>query len=164
MGGDYTLIDQHGKQWEAKNFKGKIQMVYFGYGFCPDICPLGLQNMTQALEKMGRDVDQIAPIFITIDPARDKVEFLKTYAENWHASFLFLTGTQEKIDQAIKNYKVYAQKATPDGTYADYLMDHSTLIYLMDRDGNFVESLSHTTAPEKIAESLTKILIKDYKK
>lgn len=164
IGGPFNLIDQHGKNRIHTDFYGKIQMIYFGYGFCPDVCPLGLQNMTKALEKMGKDIDQIAPIFITIDPVRDTIEFLKTYAQNWHSSFSFLTGTQTNVNQAIKNYKVYAQKAKPDGTYADYLMDHSTLIYIMDRKGNFIESLSHTTDPQKISNALKRILIEEIKK
>lgn len=159
VGGPFVLNDHHGKQRTNEEFKGKIMVVYFGYSFCPDICPLGLQNMTAALELLGRDIDQVAPIFITIDPERDTAANLKNYAPNWHSSFVFLTGSKEEVGKAIKNYKVYAAKAKPDGTVAEYLMDHSTLIYIMDRKGTFLEAHPHTTEPEKLAAAVRKHLL-----
>ena len=122
-------------------------------------CPLGLQNMSAALQKIGKDISEIAPIFVTIDPQRDTSENLKIYAENWHSSFVFLTGSSEKIQEAIKAFRVYAAKATPDNTMADYLMDHSTLIYIMDREGNFIEAHPHTTSSEALADALKRILL-----
>ena len=163
IGGEFKLNDQHGKLRTASEFKGKYQLIYFGYSFCPDICPLGLQNMSGALKLLNRDLDDIVPIFITIDPERDTVENLRIYATNFHSKFLMLTGTQEQIDPVLKSYKVYAAKAKPDGTMADYLMDHSTLIYLMDRQGHFLKSFPHTVSPEDLAKSIAALLAHEKK-
>lgn len=159
IGGPFTLVDHHGKTHTNEEFKNKIMVIYFGYSFCPDVCPLGLQNITAALNLLGRDIDQIAPIFVTIDPERDTSENLKNYAPNWHSSIVFLTGSQKQVGEAIRAYKVYAQKAKPDNTVAEYLMDHSTLIYVMGRDGKFLEAHPHTTEPDKLAEVLRKYVM-----
>jgi protein SCO1/2 len=158
IGGDFTLTDQHGLKRSTADFRGKYQLIYFGYSFCPDICPLGLQNMSGALKALGRDLDDVVPIFVTIDPERDTVENLKVYASNFHPKFIMLTGAPEEVAPVLKDYKVYAVKAKPDGTMADYLMDHSTLIYLMDRNGHFLKSFPHTMAPEDLAKAVTAIL------
>jgi cytochrome oxidase Cu insertion factor (SCO1/SenC/PrrC family) len=161
LGGPFSLTDQFGKHHTDQEFKGKYQMIYFGYSFCPDVCPMGLQHMSKGLELLGTDIDQVVPIFITIDPERDNVESLHQYAQNWHSSFLFLTGSQEQLQPVLKAFKVYAVKAKPDGTLADYLMDHSALIYLMDRSGQLVDFCPHTTEPEAIAAMIRKHLLKE---
>lgn len=164
IGGDFTLTDQFGAMRSTSEFRGKYLLIYFGYSFCPDICPLGLENMSGALKALGRDLDNVVPIFITIDPQRDTVENLKIYATNFHSKFLMLTGTSLEIDPVLKSYKVYAAKAKPDGTMADYLMDHSTLIYLMDRQGHFIKSFPHTTPPDELAKAVSVILAWEQKK
>jgi len=158
IGGHFTLIDQHGAHRSTTEFLGKYMLIYFGYSFCPDICPLGLQNMSGALTILGRDLDDVVPIFVTIDPERDTVGNLKIYATNFHSKFIMLTGAPQEVSPVLKSYKVYAAKAKPDGTMADYLMDHSTLIYLMDREGHFMKSFPHTIAPEDLAKAVTDIL------
>ncbi|WP_032112480.1 SCO family protein [Candidatus Paracaedibacter symbiosus] len=159
LGGPFKLNDQFGKIRTNDEFKGKFMLLYFGYTFCPDVCPLGLQNIGEALRLLGRDIDQVVPLFITIDPERDTVENLKIYATNWHSSFVFLTGTHPELDPVLKAYKVYAAKAKPDGTMADYLMDHSALVYLVDRNGKFVDYFPHTTNPAQMAKLIQKQLI-----
>ena len=163
LGGPFNLVDQHGKTRIDTEFRGKYMLVYFGYTFCPDICPLGLRNISSAIDLLGRDKDQVAPIFITIDPERDTVESLNSYASTIHSSFILLTGPQKEIDTAIKAYNVYAAKARPDGTIAEYLMDHSSLVYLMDRDGKLVDFFAHTEEPQKIADRISRFLIQDMK-
>lgn len=158
IGGDFVLVDQHGIRRSTSEFHGKYRLIYFGYSFCPDICPLGLQNISGALKILGRDLDNVVPIFVTVDPERDTAENLKIYATNFHPKFIMLTGTSQEITPVLKCYKVYAAKAKPDGTMADYLMDHSTLIYLMDREGQFMKSFPHTTSPEDLAKAVTAIL------
>lgn len=158
IGGDFMLTDQHGIKQSTSEFHGKYQLIYFGYSFCPDICPLGLQNMSGALAALGRDLEDIVPIFVTIDPMRDTAENLKIYASNFHPKFTMLTGTPQEVTPVLKAYKVYAAKAKPDGTMADYLMDHSTLIYLMNREGHFMKSFPHTIAPGDLAKAVTVIL------
>jgi cytochrome oxidase Cu insertion factor (SCO1/SenC/PrrC family) len=164
IGGDFSLTDQHGVRRSTTDFHGKYQLIYFGYSFCPDICPLGLQNMSGALKIMSRDLDDVVPIFVTIDPERDTVENLKIYVTNFHPKFTMLTGTPQQIAPVLKSYKVYAAKAKPDGTMADYLMDHSTLIYLMDRQGHFLKSFPHTTSSEDLAKAVTTILAGEQKR
>jgi cytochrome oxidase Cu insertion factor (SCO1/SenC/PrrC family) len=161
IGGAFILQDQHGMKRSSTEFNAKYQLIYFGYSFCPDICPLGLQNISGALTALGRNLDDVVPIFITIDPERDTVENLKIYASNFHPKIIMLTGTLAEIASVLKMYKVYAAKAKPDGTMADYLMDHSTLIYLMDRQGHFLKSFPHTTPPEELSKAITQILAKE---
>jgi cytochrome oxidase Cu insertion factor (SCO1/SenC/PrrC family) len=164
IGGDFILTDQHGNKRSTSEFHGKFQLIYFGYSYCPDICPLGLQNISGALRAVGRDLDNIVPLFVTIDPERDTVENLKIYASNFHPNFIMLTGTPSDVAPVLKSYKVYASKAKPDGTMADYLMDHSTLIYLINREGHFVKSFPHTMPPEDLAKAITLLLAGEQKK
>ncbi len=164
LGGPFKLTDQFGKTRTDDEFRGKYMLVYFGYTFCPDICPLGLRNISSAIDLLGRDKDQVAPIFITIDPERDTPESLNSYASTLHSSFILLTGTQAELDPVIKAYNVYAAKARPDGTVADYVMDHSSLVYLMDRNGNLIDFFAHTEEPQKMAERISRFLVQDIKK
>lgn len=163
LGGPFTLTDQFGKQRSDKDYRGKYMLVYFGYSYCPDVCPLGLQNIGAALDDLGTDIDQVAPLFITIDPERDTVESLNTYAQNWHSSFVMLTGSEKELEPVKKAYKVYAVKAKPDGTMADYLMDHSALVYLINKDGKFIDFFPHTTEPKKMASIIRKHMLAESK-
>lgn len=163
LGGPFKLIDQFGHIRTDKEFRGKYMLVYFGYTFCPDICPLGLRNISMAVDLLGLDIDHVVPIFITIDPERDDQESLLSYASTIHSSFVMLTGSQKSIENALKAYNVYAAKAKPDGTMADYLMDHSSLVYLMDRDGQLVDYFPHTESPKKIAERVQNHLLSEIK-
>lgn len=162
LGGAFRLVDQFGKVRTNQEFQGKYMLIYFGYSFCPDVCPLGLQNITGALKDLGKDVDQIIPIFITVDPERDDVKSLSLYAQNWHSSFVMLTGSQQQLDPVIKAFKVYAVKSKPQGTEADYLIDHSALVYLMDRQGKFIDFFPHTTPPAQIAQKIRKHLLNEF--
>lgn len=160
LGGSFRLKDQFGAIRTDQEFRGKYMLIYFGYSFCPDICPMGLQNITAALRHLKKSVDRLVPIFITIDPERDDVESLRLYAQNWHSSFVMLTGTQQQLDPVLKAFKVYAQKMTPEGTQADYVMDHSALIYLMDRQGKFIAFFPHTTPGEEMAKKIQSLIFK----
>jgi protein SCO1/2 len=164
LGGPFRLIDQFGNTRTDKEFRGKYQLIYFGYSYCADICPLGLQNISAALKRLGTDLSHFVPIFITIDPKRDDVENLSLYAQNWHSSFIFLTGTPQQLAPVFKAYKVYASKVNPqETTREDYVMDHSTLIYLMDREGKLIDFFPHSTPSDKIFEKLQKHLISEIK-
>ncbi len=159
IGGPFKLIDQNGKTRTQADFKGKFMIVYFGYSFCPDICPAALYNMTQAFDELSsKELSQFAPLFITIDPERDSVENLKTYMQNFHPAIIALTGSNEKLTPVIKAYRVYAKKAKPDGTATEYLLDHSSIVYLMDRQGRFITSFNHQTDPETIVKTLRAVL------
>lgn len=158
IGGPFQLIDQNGQARTNADFKGKIMLVYFGYTFCPDICPAALINITDAFTELGEKAQQIQPIFITIDPERDTVSHLKIYMENYHPSFLALTGDAHHIDAAKKAYRVYGAKAEPDDTSTEYIMDHTSIIYVMDRQGRFITHLNHLTPPKEIVRILKQII------
>jgi cytochrome oxidase Cu insertion factor (SCO1/SenC/PrrC family) len=154
VGGPFTLTDQHGAEVTEQDFAGRYMLVYFGYTYCPDICPLSLANMTQAVDLLPPDqADQVVPIFITVDPERDTVNQLAEYAPLFHPRLVALTGSPEAIKAAAQAYRVYFAKAGKDGT-DDYLMDHSTFIYLMGPDGRYVRHFAHNAAPEEIAAGI----------
>ena len=156
IGGFFELIDKDGKTWKDTDFKGKPMLVYFGYTYCPDICPAALSHLSQAVETLGgRKVVQ--PIFITLDPERDTAVQLRAYAPNFHKDFIMLTGDRQHINKVLKAYRVYAARAsnTPDEAY---LLDHSSLIYLMDKKGHYLAHFNHLTPPEEIVARVREIL------
>ncbi|MBN9343566.1 MAG: SCO family protein [Holosporales bacterium] len=158
IGGSFSLIDHEGHSRTEADFKGKILLVYFGYSFCPDICPSALYNMSQALDTLGPQAKEIQPLFITIDPTRDTIAHLARYRENYHPNFVMLTGSEEQIQKVMKAYKVHGAKVKPDGTTTEYLMDHTSIIYIMDRQGRFIAHFNHLTPSKELKEALIKIL------
>lgn len=161
IGGPFSLIDQHGKRCTSEQFKGKYMIVYFGYSYCPDACPLALQNITKALHILQKDRDQVHTIFITLDPARDTVEQLKLYSDNYDPNFYFLTGKETDIDKVASDYKTFAKKMETSTT-TEYLVDHSTLIYFMDREGKLAAYFPHSTDPEAMARTLRNTMQKEH--
>ncbi len=154
IGGPYALTDQDGKPRASTDFRGQYQLVYFGYTFCPDVCPTTLALMAAALDKMGVDQNRIVPVFITIDPQRDKPDVLKKYMAAFGPRFVGLTGTPEEIAKVEKEFRVYAKKGpVENGTYA---MDHSSVIYLMGPDGKLASFYDDVTTPEELARDLKK--------
>jgi protein SCO1/2 len=135
-------------------------LIYFGYAFCPDACPTALQAMTVALNKLGPAGDAVVPIFITVDPERDTPEQLKRYAENFHPRLVALTGTAQQVAAAATAYRVYYAKQKDANVTGGYLMDHTSIIYLMGRDGRYLSHFTHATAPEAIAAEIEKQLAK----
>jgi protein SCO1/2 len=137
-------------------------LIYFGYTFCPDICPLALQTMTQALEMAGPVAEDVLPIFITIDPARDTAAVIGAYVAHFHPKFLGLTGTPEQVRAAEKSYAVYAAKSATSGPNekagGDYVMDHTGRIYLMDRNGANVAYFGKDATAAEIANRLRREL------
>lgn len=151
IGGAFELVDKEGKVWKNTDFRGKPMLVYFGYTYCPDICPSALYHMTEAMNQLG-GAKTIQPIFITVDPQRDTVLQLKTYAQNFYKGFVMLTGSKEQVNQAIKAYRVHAARASEPNNEEDYLIDHSSLIYLMDKDGGYRAHFNHKTPPAEMVE------------
>lgn len=161
-GGPFVLTAHTGEKVSNTDFLGRYMLVYFGYSFCPDVCPLDLQKMTVALhslEESGYDTTPIQPLFISIDPERDTVAELAEFLPDFHPRLLGLTGTLEEITEVAKNYKVYFAKREQPGT-TDYLMDHQALIFVMDPAGNFVRLFSSRDTPDDIAKSLASVLQK----
>ncbi len=142
IGGPFALTDTKGNTVTEAALQGRYSLIYFGYTFCPDICPLILQNMTDAIQTLGPDGDAVLPVFITIDPERDTTEVMAAYLEHFHPRFVGLRGAPEQTAQAVQSYRAYARKAETTGP-ADkaggaYVMDHTGYIYLMDKDGKYV--------------------------
>lgn len=159
-GGPFTLTAHTGQPVSSEDFRGRYMLVYFGYSYCPDVCPLDLQKLSVALyslEQEGYDTSLIQPIFITIDPERDTVEELAKFIPDFHPRLIGLTGTLEEITAVARHYKVYFAKRLQEGT-SDYLMDHSALTFVMDPDGNYVRLFSSRDKPADIAQSLAPVL------
>ena len=153
IGGPFSLTDQTGRKVTDKDFLGRYMLVFFGYTYCPDICPTELQVMTRALESMGARGEKITPVFISVDPERDTPATLKSYVENFGPRLVGLTGSAAEVEAAAKAYRVYYAKAgKTSGT--DYLMDHTSIIYLMDPEGRFVTHFNYMTDAKALAEAL----------
>jgi protein SCO1 len=156
IGGPFTLVDQNGTTRHAEDFRGKLMLVYFGYTYCPDVCPTELQTMSDAIDQLGSKGDAVQPIFITVDPERDTPEQLKGYAENFHPRLLALTGSASEIAEVARAYKVFYQPVKQaDG---EYLMDHSSIVYLMGRDGRYITHFGGNLTAEKMAAAIAKHL------
>lgn len=153
IGGSFELINQDGKTVKDTDFRGKYMLIYFGYTYCPDMCPTGLQNMGQALDKLVPDAEKVAPIFITIDPARDTPEKLKAYVADFNPAIQGLSGSDRQIATAAAAYQVYYAKGEMVDDH-DYVMDHSSLIYLMGPDGKFITTFPEDADPATIAKAI----------
>lgn len=158
IGGDFTLTGKDGKQVKWSDFAGKYRIVYFGYTFCPDVCPLDMQNIAQGVRLFAKEnpgTKPIVPIFITIDPARDTAEVVGKYAANFGPNVVGLTGTPDQIADVAKKWAVFYQKR--DGTKPDaYLMDHSRVSYLMGPDGEAIALLPSEQDGKAVAAELAK--------
>ena len=154
VGGPFTMVDQDGRQVTEKDFLGKYMLVFFGYTFCPDVCPTELQVMTAAIDQLGSAADRIQPVFVSIDPARDTPSVLKSYVQNFGSRLIGLTGTADQVAGIARAYRVYYAKAGNASSADDYLMDHSSIIYLMGPDGRFVKHMAFTTDAAKLAAEL----------
>ena len=158
VGGPFSLTDQDGRRVTEKDFLGRYMLVFFGFTYCPDICPTELQVMTAALDAMGPAAEKIQPVFVSVDPERDTPEVMKAYVANFGPRLIGLTGTPEEIAAMAKAYRVYYAKAANQNAPGDYLMDHSSIIYLMDEDGSFVKHFAYTTDVEKLTSELKKAI------
>lgn len=153
VGGPFEMTSHNGERVRDSDFRGKLMLVYFGFTYCPDICPAGLQVMTAALDSLGAEAERVAPLFITVDPERDTPEQLKQYVSSFHKSVIGLTGSAEDVSRAAKAYRVYYRKVQ-DPALSDYTMDHTSFMYLMDGKGEFITHFPHAVPPEKLAERL----------
>ncbi|PIW30527.1 MAG: SCO family protein [Rhodospirillales bacterium CG15_BIG_FIL_POST_REV_8_21_14_020_66_15] len=159
IGGPFTLTDHTGRQVTEADFRGRYMLIFFGYTFCPDVCPTSLTEISAAMDKLGDRAAKVVPILVTIDPARDTATALKDYVAHFHPSVVGLTGTPEQIKQAAKAYRVYYAKVPDKGGDKDaYLMDHSSVIYLMGPDGGFLAHFSHQTDAETMAAKIKSFL------
>jgi len=159
IGGAFQLIDHNGLPRTDADYSGKFLVVYFGYTFCPDICPTGLRSFTRALEKLKPDeIKQIQPLFISVDPNRDTPEELKTFVGQYHPSLVGLTGASRDIESVAKKYKVFFQlhKKDTDGQY--YLVDHSSIFYIINPRGAYCGHFTHASSVEDMLAALRQAL------
>jgi protein SCO1/2 len=158
----FALTDHRGAPVTERDYRGKFLLVFFGYTYCPDVCPTALYNISQTLDLLGEDAGRVQALFVTIDPERDTVEVLAEYVANFHPAITGLTGTAEQILAAAKSFGVFYEKvesaeAGEQGDGGDYLMDHGALIDLADPDGRYLASFPHILQAEQLAP-----VIRDY--
>ena len=153
VGGSFTLTDHNGNQVTEKSWPGKKKLVFFGFTYCPDVCPAGLAKLTTVLETLGDSAGEIQPLFISTDPKRDTPERMKEYLADYDASFVGLTGTEEQIEEAKSAYKVYAAKAE-GGDAENYLINHSAYVYLMSEDDQLLAIFGSSETPETMVQKI----------
>jgi protein SCO1/2 len=156
IGGPFQLVDQSGQPVSDKTLRGKPTIIFFGFTHCPDVCPTSLFEMSEILRAMGDDAKKINAFFVSVDPERDTPQVMKDYLQSFDPNLRGLSGSPEQTAGVITAYRVYAKKVPlKDG---DYTMDHTALIYLMDRDGRFVAPFNIKRRPEEAAADLKKYL------
>ncbi len=153
VGGPFALIDHTGTARTEQDFRGKLLLVYFGFTYCPDVCPADLQNIGLALDQLGTAGGRVQPLFVTLDPERDTPAHLADYVLAFHPRLIGLTGDDAAIRAAADAYKVYYAKVTNEGGN-DYTVDHTAFIYLMGPDGRYLGFFPPGTGAERIAEML----------
>ena len=156
IGGPFALTDTNGARFTDKNLKGTYSLVYFGYTFCPDVCPTTLNQVAEALDKLGPKAERIRPVFITIDPARDTPAVMRQYVSAFSPRLVGLTGTDAEIAAVAKAYRVYYAPHRISDAPGDYTMDHSSVLYLLGPDGRFIAPIRADDSAEKIAAELSK--------
>jgi protein SCO1/2 len=156
IGGPFQLTDQTGQTVTEKSMLGRPTLVFFGFTHCPDVCPTTLFEMSEVLRAMGKDADGVNAYYISVDPERDTQAAMKDYLSSFDPRMKGLTGSPEEVAKVLSEYRVYAKKVPlKDG---DYTMDHTALVYLMDRDGRFVAPFNLNRKPEEAASELKRYL------
>jgi protein SCO1/2 len=151
IGGPFTLVDHDGKTRGDRDFTGQHLLIFFGYTYCPDVCPTALSDMVIALDELGADAARVRPLFITVDPARDTPERLKSYVANFHPRLVGLTGSEQAVTAVAKAYRVYFAKSSTEAAPDEYLMDHTSIIYLMGPDGRYLTHFTYGVSGESMA-------------
>jgi protein SCO1/2 len=156
IGGPFKLIDQNGNTITDGDFKGRPFLVFFGYTHCPDVCPTTLFDVSEVMRVLGKDADRTGALFVTVDPERDTPAVMKDYLSSFDPHLRGATGDRVAIDAVEKAYRVYAKKVPMENS--DYTMDHTALVYLMDKQGRFVTPFSLKRRPEEAAADLRRHL------
>ena len=149
VGGAFSLVDHTGKPRRDTDYRGRLLLLYFGFTFCPDVCPTDLQAIAQTLERLGEAAEAVQPLFVTLDPERDTPARLASYVTFFHPRLVGLTGDADSIREAARAYKVYYAKVPSSN---DYTIDHSGYVYLMDRAGNYLGFFPPGTPPERMVD------------
>ena len=156
VGGPFRLIDHNGRPVSDQDFKGHPSLVFFGFTHCPDVCPTALFEISEILRALGSDGDRVRALFVTVDPERDTPAKLKDYLSSFDPRLMAATGDEASIKAIEKAYRVYAKKVPLDG--GGYTMDHTAIVYLMDKDGRFVAPFNMKRRPEDAAADLRRYL------
>ncbi|MCW8951915.1 MAG: SCO family protein, partial [Rhodospirillales bacterium] len=158
-GGPFMLVDHNGKTVTDADFRGRFLLVFFGYTFCPDICPTALSTVADAFDLLGDEAEKVEALFISVDPARDTVPVMHEYVAHFHPRITGLTGPEPLIADAAKKYKARYKKVIPPGSKPDeYLIDHSAGVLLMGPKGEFLKKFLHGIKPEEMAEGIRSFL------
>ncbi len=158
VGGPFKLTDHKGKAVTEQDFRGRHMLVFFGFTFCPDVCPTALQVSSAALEKLGAKAERVTPVFISVDPERDTPEQLARYVSSFHPRLVGLSGSPQDVAAVAKAFRVYYRKTKDERSAAEYTIDHSSIIYLMGPDGKFITHFTHTTTVDAMVASLRRHL------
>ena len=156
IGGPFHLTDQNGRPVSDEDFRGKPFLVFFGYTHCPDVCPTTLFDVSEVMRRLGPDADKTAALFITVDPERDTPAVMKDYLSSFDPHLSGLTGDSAAIATVAKAYRVYYKKVPLDG--GEYTMDHTAIVYLMDKEGRFVSPFSLKRGTEAAVADLRRYL------
>ncbi len=154
VSGPFSLVGHTGKPVADHDFRGKFMLVFFGYTFCPDVCPMDLQIIARAMDILGEAGDRVQPIFITLDPERDTLEVVTGYASYFHPRIIGLTGSRRQVAEAAQNYGVISMKVVNENEPENYTINHSALIYLLGPDGRFAAAFDHGTDPGILATGI----------
>jgi len=157
IGGPFALVAPDGTTVTDQTFRGKWLLVYFGYTFCPNTCPMTLNEIATALEKLGTDATKMQSLFITVDPQRDTRAVLEQYTQSFDPRIVGLTGDPQQIDAVTKEYGAYAARHRTGPGPEDYVIDHSTYLYVMDPGGKFVRAFDANTSGDLIADALREL-------
>jgi protein SCO1/2 len=158
VGGPFTLENGNGKTVTDRDFRGHYMLVYFGYTYCPDVCPTTLTAVADAMDKLGPKAKDIQPLFITVDPQRDTPAVVKQYAAAFGSDIMGLTGTPDEIARTAKEFRVYYAKHVTGPGPNDYSMDHSSILYLMGPDGNFIAPIRADQSGDEMAATISRLV------
>jgi cytochrome oxidase Cu insertion factor (SCO1/SenC/PrrC family) len=157
IGGSFELTDHTGARFSDAQLRGNFALIYFGYTFCPDVCPTELGEIVLAIDELGHDGDRVTPLLITIDPVRDTPQALAEYVPLFHERLIGLTGSEDEIREVASKYRVFYRRFdNPEYTY--YLMDHTSFVYLIDPDGRVASMFRYGTPPEEIAATIRRLI------
>ncbi|WP_456376996.1 SCO family protein [Thiolapillus sp.] len=158
MGGDFTLQSAQG-EISLKDFRGQVVLMYFGYTSCPDVCPTSLGALSAALKKLGdKEMEQIQPLFVSVDPARDSVEKLREYSRYFHPKMIGATADLNYLQALANRYGAYFRKVEVENSSMGYAVDHSSTIYVVGKSGKLVDMIQHSDSPKRILEHVRTVL------
>lgn len=155
IGGNFEAVDHLGKPFTQKSLLGKYSLIYFGFTYCPDICPTSLLTIAQTLDDLPEALrNEILPVFVTVDPERDTVAVMQQYVSNFHPLLVGVTGSSEQINKVAQAFKIYHAKVPSDTDTKNYLVDHSGYIYLMSKKGDYLAHFPHNVSTQHLADAL----------